>query len=681
MEREYTSLSIFYYFNYSLNFQKNFYTMRYSTLLISSLVCLGAFSSCRHTDVDYFPSDGKKLVLRADYSHARSTRTSLGTFTSSGISAEILWDEDDAVGLFYAPSDSPESLPVRLQTGCSGQTAKFSPVEDISDCMDEIQSAREFYSLYPFDENAKAVFSSSTLSSTIPSGQTAIAGSFDPSAFLAAARSDTVSVSDDEIELQMFFYNVCSGFCFTLKNPSAYSSIVFSGNASERICGDVEISMTDPSSPFAQAAGADNNTTITLTPREGESFAADVRYYISLIPGDFPEGFRMQFLDSSGSVVTESICTSPVSFRRSASAYVTDADDPVKVASIGEGVLLSGPANCYVVSASGTYKFPLVKGIDPDLSLPGAKDVEVLWETANTSSAPEAGSIVRNVRIKKDFVYFDVPDPVKGGNALIAAKSSASGPVLWSWHIWVCEGYDPLSSAQRLVGKTDRMLDRNLGALAASPADALSNGLFYQWGRKDPFPGSCDRYVASSSGGSFFATTAGPLELEACAAFVDVAYATAHPTVYFTSTDGHWLYNAIHTLWDKTKTDYDPCPAGWKVPSCYSYTAAEGHNAAEEAWNVGDGNYERVQNSSGYGAWFSLSGGGRAWYPNTGYISKAGRLLMVGQYSIYWSCNPFGGNVYGLELSQNMSGELTLSPYASGKYRGEGHAVRCIEDK
>lgn len=657
--------------------------MRYSTLLICSLVCLGAFSSCRHTDIDYFPSDGKKLVLRADYSHARQTRTSFGTFTSSGSSAEILWDEDDAVCLFYTPSDSPESLPVRLQTGCSGRTAKFSPTEDISDCVDEIQSAREFYSLYPFNENAKAFFSSSTLSSTIPSRQTAIAGSFDPSAFLAVAHSDAVSVSEEEIELQMSFYNVCGGFCFTLKNPSAYSSIVFSGNASERICGDVEISMTDPFSPLVRAAGADNNTTITLTPREGESFAADVRYYISLIPGDFPEGFRMQFLDSSGSVVTEAACTSPVSFRRSVFAYVSDVDNPDKLASINDGVPLATEkeaANCYVVSAPGTYKFPLVKGIDLGSSLPGANDVEVLWETANTSSAPEAGSIVRNVRIKKDFVYFEVPDPVKDGNALIAAKS-ATGAVLWSWHIWVCEGYDPLSSAQRLVGKTDRMLDRNLGALAASPTDALSNGLFYQWGRKDPFPGSCDRYVASSSGASFFATTAGTLELEACDAFVDVAYAAAHPTVYFTSTGGNWLYSAIHTLWDKAKTDYDPCPAGWKVPNCYSYTAAGGHNAAEEAWNVGVGNYERVQNSSGYGAWFSLSGGGRAWYPNTGYISIDGRLLMVGQYSIYWSCNPFGSNVYGLELSQNMSGELTLSPYQYGKYRGEGHAVRCIEDK
>ena len=35
-------------------------------------------------------------------------------------------------------------------------------------------------------------------------------------------------------------------------------------------------------------------------------------------------------------------------------------------------------------------------------------------------------------------------------------------------------------------------MDRNLGALSAAADDPLSNGLFYQWGRKDPFMGSSD---------------------------------------------------------------------------------------------------------------------------------------------------------------------------------------------
>lgn len=222
-------------------------------------------------------------------------------------------------------------------------------------------------------------------------------------------------------------------------------------------------------------------------------------------------------------------------------------------------------------------------------------------------------------------------------------------------------------------------MDRNLGALEASALDGLSNGLFYQWGRKDPFPGAAERYVEASAGGSLFATTGGSLQTKAAEVAVNVAYAIAHPTEYITSTDGHWLTQEDNTLWNSVKNDYDPCPAGWKVPSCYSYTAGVGHNFEQEAW--GGVSYTHYQDAArGYGVYFKLANGGQSWYPNTGYISIGGQLLMVGQYSIYWSCDPMGSNVYGLEILQNM-GVTILTPSQGGKYRGEGHAVRCIKDK
>ena len=279
------------------------------------------------------------------------------------------------------------------------------------------------------------------------------------------------------------------------------------------------------------------------------------------------------------------------------------------------------------------------------------------------------------------MVYFKVPDPVRNGNALIAAKS-ADGTILWSWHIWICRGYDPEGSSHRLDGKTKPMMDRNLGALAASPSDPLSNGLFYQWGRKDPFPGALERYVEASTGGTLFKTTGGNFQTRAAEVSVNVAYAIAHPTEYITSTDGHWLTLEDNTLWNNVKNDYDPCPIGWKVPSCYSYSLVGEHDSAAEAWsNVP---YVRYQSAAyGYGAYFTLAGGGQSWYPNTGYLSIGGQLLMVGQYSIYWSCNPSGSNAYGLEMTQNTQGGVmnySLDPYKSGKVRGEGHAVRCIKD-
>ena len=646
--------------------------MRYSSFW-GAFFCLTILSSCEHDDIQFDLKDVPSVVLHASYVGGMETRTSFGTFTSTGSFAEVQWNEKDAMSLFYRLESSASPKSVRLVTESSGLTADFSPTgEDADRISSEISAASEFLGLYPFDEDSEATFSPSLIKASVPSFQSAISNTFDPQAFLAVGSSSSPE--------QMMFYNVCGGFSFTLQDPSRYSSIEFYSNDGEPICGDIEISMSNPANPVARAIGT-SQSKIILTPSDGTSFQAGVRYYISFLPGDFSSGFTMNFLDASGKTLVRSVCESRVSFRRGAFAYVSDADNPAKLAAIRDGILLSSDteaANCYVVSAPGTYKFPLVRGINLDAVLADVNKVEVLWETANTISAPARGSIVSDVMINKKQVYFTIPDPMNNGNALIAAKS-ADDKILWSWHIWVCRGYDPESSSHLLEGKDKPMLDRNLGALATSPSDPLSNGLFYQWGRKDPFPGAAERYVQTSSGGTLFATTKGTLPVKSADVSVNVAYAIAHPTEYITSTDGHWLTVEDNTLWNSVKNDYDPCPVGWKVPSCYSYSISGGHNYAEEAWN--NVPYTRYQDAAhGYGAYFSMANGGHSWYPNTGYISISGQLLMVGQYSIYWSCNPMGSNTFGLELSQNLRGEITLDPYQSGKYRGEGHAVRCIKD-
>lgn len=149
-----------------------------------------------------------------------------------------------------------------------------------------------------------------------------------------------------------------------------------------------------------------------------------------------------------------------------------------------------------------------------------------------------------------------------------------------------------------------------------------------------------------------------------------IDYAIQHPLCYIMTTrnNGNWLAIPDHTLWGRNKTLYDPCPAGWKVPS-----------ADEEPWsNV---NPNRVADPY-YGVYLD---GGRAWYPNNGYINTSASLLMVGQYSCYWTSSQNGQAVYAMEMSQvpnNVSGfSLTFNPRQYGKVRGEGHSVRCIEDK
>ena len=71
-----------------------------------------------------------------------------------------------------------------------------------------------------------------------------------------------------------------------------------------------------------------------------------------------------------------------------------------------------------------------------------------------------------------------------GGNAVIGLFDAA-GNCIWSWHIWSVD-YDPATMAQTYSSGAVFM-DRNIGALTTDCTQPSSRGLYYQWGRKDPF--------------------------------------------------------------------------------------------------------------------------------------------------------------------------------------------------
>ena len=643
--------------------------MRYLRFLLPALFLAGLSVSCDvSTDIDIH----KEAVLYADYVGGKATKTAFGRTTTSQSYSEIYWVEGDAINLFYLGANSSVEC-ARYAAESAGASSAFKPV-DPSSPVDVIQASQQFIGLYPYNADASATFSPKSVTTSIPSTQEAVGNGFDPKALLAVGYSTTLA--------NMSFYNICGGICFTLQNPGNYSAIKFSGKGSESVAGKVAVDISSPSEPHASAVPGESSAVVTLTPPDGGSFESGKEYYIPIIPGDFPNGFTMTFEEKGGNSFNCE-CNASVTFRRGAFARVNEIDNPEKLGKIRDGQLLStdtATANCYVVSAPGTYIFPLVKGINPASTLADVTSVEVLWETDNTATAPSVGSIVSKVSINRGSVYFDVPSPIHDGNALIAAKSG--NEILWSWHIWVCSGYDPDASSQKLYSKPKKMLDRNLGALSASYTSALANGLFYQWGRKDPFPGAVESYLSDDKTGTFFATTAGDIPMVSTPSNMTVQYAVQNPTTYFTTAQA-WIYD--NTLWGESKTDYDPCPIGWKVPRAYSYSVGQGHNYTEETWSLPDSDVNKVIRTPAatypyYGLLYPLDGGGYSWYPNTGYITLEGKIVMVGQYACYWSYSPFGGNSYVLELSQTMSGTLTWSPYQYGKFRSEGHAIRCIED-
>ena len=222
-------------------------------------------------------------------------------------------------------------------------------------------------------------------------------------------------------------------------------------------------------------------------------------------------------------------------------------------------------ANSYVVTKAGDYKFKAVKGNSDEAV--NAFAVGVLWETENTATAPEVGAIIASASFDNGYVTFSTPETLKPGNALLAAVD-AEGTILWSWHIWIPATEVKVWDSEALCGA--KMLDRNLGALvdtgASGDVDPLSIGLYYQWGRKDPFPGSTE--FVKSPAGAAVAGTAWTYHKE----LITTDYSVAHPTEYASVPevdDGVWNADDPQDLWntaDDKKTVYDPCPPGYRVP-------------------------------------------------------------------------------------------------------------------
>ena len=221
----------------------------------------------------------------------------------------------------------------------------------------------------------------------------------------------------------------------------------------------------------------------------------------------------------------------------------------------------SGTSNSYIVSSAGVYSFPAVKG-NSSKSVGAAAYANLVWESFGTDVKPVRYDLIPAVKYENGKVYFKTADSFREGNALIAVKDE-EGKILWSWHIWMTDQ----PKEQVYYNDAGIMMDRNLGATSAVPGDPDVLGLKYQWGRKDPFMGdlTTDLYKSSES------TYIWPCERTYDDGDNPIAFSISHPTTVLSGRNyGDWIQSETtrldNTRWQSTKTIYDPCPAGWRVP-------------------------------------------------------------------------------------------------------------------
>ena len=224
---------------------------------------------------------------------------------------------------------------------------------------------------------------------------------------------------------------------------------------------------------------------------------------------------------------------------------------------------------------------------------------------------------------------------IKRGNAIVGAYD-ADGVLLWSWHVWVAD-YNPDAEGGSVDFNGYTMMSRNLGALdndtSSSDKILASYGLYYQWGRKDPFIGP-DTYQASQgASATMYSGTGGRVYLktvESSAETGTAEYAVQNPVTFIhgTSKSGYdWRWSEDAGSWSPddnvgSKRVNDPCPYGWRVAPSAAFKGL----AIKEPLDVG---YEPYYDKFGWtltdGASESLFiGAGRRIYRNISDENEGG---------------------------------------------------------
>ena len=396
------------------------------------------------------------------------------------------------------------------------------------------------------------------------------------------------------------------------------------------------------------------------------------------------------------------------------------------------------PANCYMVSQpsteytfnatvmgngaltpapiSGSNKIMIVpKRLSPD-------GVMLLWETGEAGDVIAPGSV--KLSDDKRYISFRTSATI-GGNAVIAAMKNEQ--VIWSWHIWSTT-YDPETSYDTYVTRTInqsgynsipsrevRMMKVNLGAtsLISTPGDLNCYGLYYQWGRKDPFIGRASVGTAMEDVAfqtQTAKTTNAPGYEWRVGGFsggtheIRIAEAIAYPT-YFApmfNSIGDWItteQNAGYdNLWGNpsetggypnsspgSKSIYDPCPSGWRVPRADTWTMFT--TAGMPVTNASQINAAGGWNNGWYFYCMDTGSGPTAFYPAVGARNRgSGQIQFQSAYGVYWSSSPFNYKTEGLGFTKDVANPLVpnYSPFGVTRYfdcRATGNSVRCAKEE
>lgn len=347
-----------------------------------------------------------------------------------------------------------------------------------------------------------------------------------------------------------------------------------------------------------------------------------------------------------------------------------DVEDDIPISYMNENA--TKLSNTYIVTPGTTVDVPVIKAyavwkqllnLDLDLNTNSDVSAELLWQ--------DEKNLVKSVALadgnKKEASEIRVVTN-KGieGNAVIVVK--VGGNIRWSWHLWITN-YDPSIATSQRQFNNITFMDRNLGSLCTTPGNVTSLGTLYQWGRKDPLPGSSK--TTSNTDKELYSINNDVVNIfkkEAVQDTDNLPNTIINPCTFYTAQND-WYSNDKYSnnLWNSsagTKSTYDPCPKGWRVPPTIAINKSVWDGLKPE-----DATINPFENGTGF-EWATAG-----YYPAAGYRKADGTLDAVGSTGRYWSAEAASWG--------SAAFELLFYNYVqthSNQAKVEANSVRCIKE-
>lgn len=446
---------------------------------------------------------------------------------------------------------------------------------------DIIESSASFTGMGPADlgnyialypYDASASYDGTYVSTTLPAVQTGRIDSFADGYLITA---------DDASGRSISFNHLCSGIRFVVRTNNI-KAVSIRGNNGEKIGGDFRFRFASEDTPVVEA-GTEESVTLKAP---NVCFESLTYYYIVTLSTTFTKGFTI--IADNGSQIGELRIDSEVAFSPGVFKNVTGMLD--ERMTWKSAMAYYGPENSFCLRPGGSVSFDVTPRLIEDAWQRGpvqaVADIpdgtQVLW---GNSTASLSGTTLMLTAAATE------------GSSLVAIKKGET--ILWSYLIWVTEE-----------------------APSGNVLPPLGGQLYFQWGRKDPLSASSTGVDNKGANG--------------------LSYSISHPCDFITAGGSgfDWFTDSLDqddTLWGEggSKTVWDPCPSGYRVPS----------------------STDSVPGSA----------------DNYGYITNIGNNLYVySGTSLYWSRDAYK------DYTPHQS---YFSPGSSGRqFRYIAYPVRCIKE-